>query len=566
MKKNSISNKRTSDHKRINEEFLIDKEKTLNSEDYVCSSNLTDDVIKTDELNEEQIEQFAENWRLVCLIKQGVSISKAKTRLGISRSERSIRNLVKKYKLYGQSGLIDRRYYRTNPIQVLISETKAIILGFYFTYPAAGPRLIWKKTCVECKNRKLEEPSESSVKKYIVSLPEPFKMFRNGKVGIRRWEQTAAPVIRYENTTYANERWQGDHSPLPIWIRVKVNNKWVPARVHISALLDAHSRAVAGYIVSAKYPDSWTISLLFYKSISVKSNLGWRVCGMPFIFQSDRGKDFLSKAITACLAKLKIIPDVDPPGYPNNKGKVERLFLTLNTSCLLALPGHMSAIGTSEGAALKRVHELLTLQQLDKEIEKWIVEDYHQTIHSETNRKPIELWEETAHLRLPANNDDLNLFLLKEDKERTVKNIGIQLKYDKKKHVFWSPELVYYFRYRVRLAYNPEDLESVIVYCADSGERICEAFDMYSENSRYTLDDIKSVKRQFRRGLLERIVRYREEIKKEDRRDVRKKEWEEARKKIEEETYVQTNNLAKFDDDEEVKLLLEKFKRRDRVG
>jgi hypothetical protein len=225
----------------------------------------------------------------------------------------------------------------------------------------------------------------------------------------------------------------------------------------------------------------------------------------------------------------------------------------------------MLAIGTTEGAALKRVHELLTLQQLNEEIERWIIEDYHQTVHSETNRKPAELWEETVHLRMPDSEDELNLFLLKEDKERSVKNIGIQLKFDGRKHVFWSPELVYYFRHKVRLAYNPEDLESVMVYCADTRKYICEAFDMYSETSRYTLDDIKSVKKQFRRGLLERIAHYREEIKKEDRRDARKMEWQEARKQVEE-AYTQTNATGKSETDDEIKLILEKFRKQDRSG
>ena len=104
---------------------------------------------------------------------------------------------------------------------MLTSEVTEIILGIYYTYPAAGPRLIWKKTCTECQDRDLRKPSESTVKKYIASLPEAFKMFREGKVGVRKWEQTAAPVTRYENATYSNERWHGDHSPLPIWIKIK---------------------------------------------------------------------------------------------------------------------------------------------------------------------------------------------------------------------------------------------------------------------------------------------------------------------------------------------------------
>lgn len=545
-----------SKRKRKNNEKQTDKKRK--------ESSVAENKIQIDELNDEKIEALTENWRLVSLITQGVSVKKAKSRVNSNYSERSIRNLVKKYKTNGQEGLLDKRWKRTNPTLVLINEVKNIILGFYYTYTAAGPRIIWQKTCDECRDRKLKEPSESSVKKYLASLPEPFKLFRKGQNGIRKWEQTAAPVVRYENTRYSNERWQGDHSPLPIWIRVKDGENWVPVRVHISTLLDAHSRAISGYVVSCKYPDSWTISLLFYKAILQKSK-DWKICGIPFIFQSDRGKDFLSKTVRAILTKLKVIFDPDDPYYPNLKGKVERFFETLDIGLLRGLPGHMLAIGTTEGAAMKQVYKLLTLQQLDKEIEKWIIEKYHQTIHSETNRKPAELWEETVHLRLPHSEEELNLLLLKEDIERTVINIGIKLKYKEEKHVYWSPELIYYFGQKVRLAYNPEDMESVLVYCADTGKRLCEAFDMNSPNSPFTIDDIKIAKKQIRQGLAERIKEYRKEIEIQDRRDVRKKEWNEAREKVSKDVSEPQEKSANNTDDAEIVILLEKFRKRDRA-
>lgn len=549
--------------KTIKKDILIDQENQIDPSNNGSAEKI-ENQIRIDELSDEKLEILTENWRLVSLINHGVSIKKAKSQVSSNQSERSIRNLVKRYKTQGAKAITDGRWNRTNPTLVLVNEVKNIILGFYYTYTAAGPRLIWKKTCAECQSRKLKEPCESSVKKYLKSLPEPFKLFRGGKNGIRKWEQTAAPVIRYENTTYANERWQGDHSPLPTWVRVKIDDKWIVSRVHISVLLDAHSRAIPGYVVSCKYPDSWTISLLFYEAI-LKKSAYWRICGIPFIFQSDRGKDFLSKSVGAVLTKLKVIFDPDDPYYPNLKGKVERFFETLDIGLLRGLPGHTLSIGTTEGAAQKRIHELLTLQQLDKEIEKWIIEEYHQTIHSETNRKPAELWEETVHLRLPENEEDLNLLLLKEDIERTIINIGIKLKYKEQNHVYWSPELVYYFGQKVRLAYNPEDLESVLVYCADTGKRLCEAFDMNSPNSPYTIDDIKTAKKQVRQGLAERIKGYREEIKVEDRRDTRKKEWQEARKKVSEEAVKSETKSEVMTDDKEIMLLLEKLKKRDQA-
>jgi hypothetical protein len=91
------------------------------------------------------------------------------------------------------------------------------------------------------------------------------------------------------------------------------------------------------------------------------------------------------------------------------------------------LPGHMAAIGTSRGAAEKRLATLLELSDLKREIVAYIVDNYHQRTHSETGRKPAEFWQETVHLRLPESEDALNAFLLKGDKIRKVGNTGVTL-------------------------------------------------------------------------------------------------------------------------------------------
>src|SRR5205823_2469896 len=150
---------------------------------------------------------------------------------------------------------------------------------------------------------------------------------------------------------------------------------WKPFRVYLTVLLDAHTRAIMGHVVSTKYPDSWTIALAFWRAIMPKVGRKCKVCGTPKAFESDRGRDFISAAIAATLAELGTLPLPDPPRYPNDKGKVEAVIKTIDLGCLRILPGHMNAIGSTEGAALKRVHELLTLQQLDREISRWIDED-----------------------------------------------------------------------------------------------------------------------------------------------------------------------------------------------
>ena len=532
------------------------------------TEQLSGGIPRMDELTEEQLAVFAQNCWLVSLVRNGVPVKEALLRLGINRSERSVRDLMRRFRKSGQRGLLDQRWFRRTEAEVLIPEVKRLALAIYLEYPAAGPRAVWSELCKVCRERSWNEPSESTVGKFLAALPEALKMFRQGKSGIRKWEQTAAPVVRYENTTFANQRWQGDHSPLQIWVRARVGGVWQAFRAYISVVLDADSRSIPGFVVSIKYPDAWTIALLFYRAIRKKRRKTWLNRGIPFIFQSDRGKDFLSHAVASTLSYLGTQLDPDPPYYPNGKGKVERWFLTLDTGCLRLLPGHMSAVGTSEGAAAKRVHEFLTVPQLTTEIERWIDEEYHRRTHSETGRKPAELWEETVHMRMPEKEDDLNLLFLKEDVERSVKNTGIRITMDGVKRIYWSPTLMYHFGERVRIAYNPEDTDSILVYCAARGKYICEAFDMRAEQPRYTARDVLQERGLFRRGMKERIKDYMDEVYREDRRMARIDEWEEARRDAlaaqESQMTPTYDSNTSAEDDEDMMDILEKFRRRDR--
>jgi putative transposase len=532
-------------------------------DDSASTQQIVQEDYRLDELSEDHLKAYAENCWLVRLMQSDVPAKEAIRRVGSGRSERSARRLLERFERRGVVGLLDKRWFRKTGLRVFTREVREIALSWYFARPAAGPRAVWKETCKECHSRGIKAPCETTVKTFLENLDEGLKLFRKGKSGIREWEQEAKPVIRYENTTYANELWQGDHSPLPIWVKVKVNGDWRPFRTHLTLLFDAHTRALPGHVVSTNYPNSWTIALAFRRAILPKRERDCSICGIPSIFESDRGRDFLSNAVVVTLCLLGTRPAPDPPRYPNAKGKIERVFRTIDSGCLSVLPGHMKDVGTTEGAALKRVHEFFTLQQLDQEITRWIDEDYHRRKHSETGRAPAEYWEDTKILRLPASEDDLNLLILKYDKECTVINTGIKFTLNGVKHRFWSPELAPHWKRLVRLRYNPDDLESVLVYCAATGEYLCEAFDMLSDTSRYTIEDIKRTRSQWKRGLLERTRGYMETVYEDDRKKAEREEREEARRLAE--AMLQEDEETFSDTDEAVEGLLALFRRQDRT-
>ncbi|MET0465581.1 MAG: Mu transposase C-terminal domain-containing protein [Chitinophagaceae bacterium] len=526
---------------------------------------------RVDGMSDEQHEELGNKFMLICLMKGGTPTREAIKRAGLNKTVSAAHKILKRYEQHGVRGLVDQRFGNKKKRRLLTDELKKRVLAWWFSRPAAGPRAIWKEIAKECKERGIVAPGYDTVKKYINSLPEAYKLFRQGKFGVHEWERSLCPVVRFNLTTYSNQRWQIDNSRLDIWVRVRAGNRWIPAQAHLCACMCAHSRSIPGFILSARDPDAWTTALLIMKAVAPKENPEWRNKGLPSILQPDRGATFLAHAVASSLAYLGVALDPDPPYYPNRKGKIERWFLTLDRGCLRILPGHMDAIGRTREAAENHVHLLLTIPQLRKEIERWIVADYHQQTHSETERKPSELWEETVRLRLPESEDALHLLLLKSDKERTVKNTGIEFKFhDAEKergHVYWAPELTFHIGERVNLRYNPEDHESILVYSVATNEYVCEAWLMGQEDSRYTIEDVKRARSEFRRGLKERLKEYISEIEREDRKRALGAEWGESRR-ITDELEETISHDGDVTDGPDLRLdnLLDQFHRQDDGG
>jgi transposase InsO family protein len=286
---------------------------------------------RADELSAEQLEDFGKRYQLVCLVDAGRSPSEALTHLGIEGSASWVRKLFKRFKVQGAGGLLDGRARNGSNRRLLTKEIEEMALALWYARPAAGAKVIWEELKKVCAERSIQCPQYDVIKKFLKSRPLHDQWVREGKINI--WDKQARPVVRFNITSYANERWQVDHTRLDIWVRVKTGDRWESAEVYLSAAIDAHSRAIAGIWLSTRYPDAWTVALLLRQAIMPKSHPGWKNRGIPNFYQSDRGKDFMSNAIMVALSYLGVSRDPDPPHYPNRKGKIERWFLTLDRGC-----------------------------------------------------------------------------------------------------------------------------------------------------------------------------------------------------------------------------------------
>src|SRR5205085_1710223 len=211
---------------------------------------------------------FGKNYLLICLMKAGTPAREAIKRAELNITESAARKLLKRYQQHGASGIVDHRFGNEKKKKVLTDDLKKRALAWWFARPAAGPHAIWKELSEECKKNGVKCPGYDAVKKYLKALPEAYKLFRQGKIGIHEWERSYCPVVRFNLTKYSNQRWQIDNCRLDIWVRVKQGDKWVPAQAHLCACICAHSRSIPGFVLSVKDPDAWTTALLIMQAVA----------------------------------------------------------------------------------------------------------------------------------------------------------------------------------------------------------------------------------------------------------------------------------------------------------
>ena len=97
---------------------------------------------------------------------------------------------------------------------------------------------------------------------------------------------------------------------------------------------DDHSRAVVGYTIGLAAPSAINTALALRQAIWRKSHPAWPMCGIPEVLYSDHGSDFTSRHLEQVCAALHVRLIHSTAGVPQGRGKLERLFGTINTELL----------------------------------------------------------------------------------------------------------------------------------------------------------------------------------------------------------------------------------------
>jgi len=220
-----------------------------------------------------------------------------------------------------------------------------------------------------------------------------------------------------------NHEWEVDHTLLDILV-IDEQTKQIAGRPWLTAIMDRYSRCIVGFSM-AFAPPSWA-SIMDALRVAVmpkqwildglnamgNGELGienkWDCYGKPDRLIMDHGRDFKSLSMEATLEALQIDPDYTKPRKPWLKGKIERWFRTLEEQIVHTIPGTVMSKWENRKFYNSEKFAVLTIDELNWIVAKWVIDIYHQDQHGKIGRSPAQAWKEglqeiTPHRVIPDN-------------------------------------------------------------------------------------------------------------------------------------------------------------------
>jgi putative transposase len=431
----------------------------------------------TEEERQEAMGRFAVLWPH---LNDGVPLPEAARDAGVPL--RSVQRWLARYRATGLAGLVRTKRSDTGH-RKLPAELVDVIEGMALRKPRPSVAAIHRRTRELATKCQWTPPSYSSVYGIVRHLhPAMVTLAQDGPAAFRdRYE-----LIYRHRAEGPNAIWQADHTLLDI-IVLDANGDAV--RPWLTIILDDYSRAVAGYTIFLGAPTALQTALALRQAMWSKQNAAWPVCGIPDVLHVDHGSDFTSTHLEQVAADLHFQLVYSTVGRPQGRGKVERLFGTLNTECLAELPG---ALREGKPATPPR----LSLSELDATIGDYVLGIYNNRPHRETGMAPLKAWLGPGWLpRMPDSLEALDLLLVLVAQARMVRRDGVHFQGLR----YIDPTLAAYVGEPVTIRYDPRDIAEIRVF--HRNRFLCRAINPEHAGRTVTLKDIQTARARHRRSL-----------------------------------------------------------------
>jgi Integrase core domain. len=160
--------------------------------------------------------------------------------------------------------------------------------------------------------------------------------------------------------------WETDHMQAPVQVEVEGRAR----RPWITWFTDCATNAITGVAVTPVHPSRESV-LAALRSAVLREDPYGPFGGLPEKVRVDRGKDFLSRTVTAAFDLLDVTVEDLPAYTPHLKGTVEGLNRAVEGMFLAALPGYARQPRPGKRASHPKDEVLLGFEDFTARLLDW---------------------------------------------------------------------------------------------------------------------------------------------------------------------------------------------------
>lgn len=276
------------------------------------------------------------------------------------------------------------------------------------------------------------------------------------------------------------ERVECDHTVLDLFL-IDERTQLPLGRPTLTVCIDHYSKMPLGYYLSYQAPSIAAVMGALRHAIlpkmarrresdsirSLRPQHAWACHGLPQVLVVDNGLEFHSDALQSVAMDLGMSVLFCPKYQPWFKGSVERFLGSISRRFLHTLPGTSFSRWHHRGDYDPLKHAVLTLGEFTQMFEKWLLDDYAQTVHRTTKETPWARWHEGLKSYEPTLPRDRHTLAQRigQVSQRKLQREGILLEGIR----YSGPELLPLLRahgpgIEVRIVFDPDDLGEIHVW------------------------------------------------------------------------------------------------------
>lgn len=347
--------------------------------------------------------------------------------------------------------------------------------------------------------RKVDQANLNPLSQGLISMPSRRTLYRlmssieaYDAVALRQGQAAADRQFRIlrggVKTTRILERVEIDHTPVDLFL-IDDRTGLPCGRPTLTMCLDHYSKMPVGYHLSFSAPSLAAVVGALRHAILPKeprapadgkpdgqaTARAWHCYGVPQEIVVDNGLEFHSQALESLAMDLGTEVLFCPKYQPWYKGSIERFLGSISRRFLHVMPGTSFARWHERGDYDPLKHAVLTIGEFKLLFEKWLLDDYAQTVHRSTQQPPWARWHEglLAHEPvLPISKQALSQ-RIGDVTERSLRQDGIVIDGIR----YSGPELAPMLRthgagVRVRVVFDPEDLGEIQVWAPNAQDPV----------------------------------------------------------------------------------------------